>query len=322
MSFFRDIYDNTLGPVVDAAGDAAGAVGGAIGGFVSDVVPKPARVPDFAGINEFDADMRSPEFDNRFADALANQDRRMLIDDLSATIQGERPSVAEAQLQQGMDQAQRQQFAQAASQGFNPAAQRAAMFNAAQIGQNTAAQAAALRAQELSQARARLAQALQQQDQLRLGYEQLGFNRDRAASLARQAFEDLRLREFGIRSGLAQANAEQGYRLAGGLLNMLGQGGAAAIKASDKNVKTNIEEGGDDIESFLNAINAFKYDYKGGEGAPQLGVMAQDLEKAAASKPLVSEVEGVKMVDYGKSGPIVMAALANLNERLNKMEAS
>ena len=56
---------------------------------------------------------------------------------------------------------------------------------------------------------------------------------------------------------------------------------------------------------------------------PQLGVMAQDLEQSEMGSKMVHEDEnGVKRVDYNNNGSTMMAALAELNERLNKLEGN
>lgn len=90
--------------------------------------------------------------------------------------------------------------------------------------------------------------------------------------------------------------------------------------ASDERGKCEIEE--IDPSDFLDSITGYKYKYKDkkhGEGK-QMGVMAQDLEKSEAGSKLVVETPEGKAVDYSKSGPSIMASLANLNDRLRKME--
>ena len=47
-------------------------------------------------------------------------------------------------------------------------------------------------------------------------------------------------------------------------------------------------------------------------------MMAQDLEKSKAGDKMVEEVEGVKTIPKGFGE--VLAAMANLNERLSKLE--
>lgn len=85
---------------------------------------------------------------------------------------------------------------------------------------------------------------------------------------------------------------------------------------SDKRQKEKITELNDDvINDFIDKLQAYTYDYKNpnlpgaGQGR-QLGVMAQDLEKHPIGKSAVKEVNGIKMVDYGKLGGINMAGWA------------
>jgi len=94
--------------------------------------------------------------------------------------------------------------------------------------------------------------------------------------------------------------------------------GAGAKAFSDKNVKTNIEPF--DAASFLDNITGYKYNYKKPEmgKGEQVGVMAQDIEKGAPQA--VSNTPEGKVVDYNKLGGPILAALASVNERLNKVE--
>ena len=117
----------------------------------------------------------------------------------------------------------------------------------------------------------------------------------------------------------AQA-AQQGQQaMTGGLLNLGGTLGAAAI-TSDINAKTNIESFSSD--DFLGKLKPYKYDYKDesdGKGK-QAGVMAQDLENTEVGKQAVIDTPRGKMVDYNKLGPTMLSSLVELNERLKKIE--
>ena len=77
-------------------------------------------------------------------------------------------------------------------------------------------------------------------------------------------------------AAMGAALGQQG--IAGGLLNAGAAVGAAALK-SDERLKTDIRDGGDDIDEMLNDLHAKTYRYKDekyGVG-PRIGVMAQDL---------------------------------------------
>lgn len=90
---------------------------------------------------------------------------------------------------------------------------------------------------------------------------------------------------------------------------------------SDKRQKHNIEDLNDEVlDSFLEKIQAYTYDYKnpdapGAGHGRQLGVMAQDLERSPIGKSAVKNVNGTKMVDYGKLGGITLAGLSMVDKR-------
>lgn len=83
-------------------------------------------------------------------------------------------------------------------------------------------------------------------------------------------------------------------------------------------------------KSFLDALQAYSYEYKdkfkkmpeAGEGR-RLSVMAQDLEKAGpVGRSMVRDTENGKIVDYGRGFGAILAAQAHLNERLKELEKS
>lgn len=99
-----------------------------------------------------------------------------------------------------------------------------------------------------------------------------------------------------------------------------GLAGAAKQVAtkSDRNAKKNIEKF--DAGAMLDKLVPSKYKYKDpsdGDGE-QVGIMAQDLEKGAPQ--MVEDTPDGKVVDYNKAGGPIFASLANLHERLKKME--
>jgi hypothetical protein len=73
----------------------------------------------------------------------------------------------------------------------------------------------------------------------------------------------------------------------------LGQGvGTATVAAvSDRRVKENISQ----VGSLDNGLPVYLFNYKGGN-TPQIGLMAQDVEKV--NKKAVVEINGIKMVNY------------------------
>lgn len=90
-------------------------------------------------------------------------------------------------------------------------------------------------------------------------------------------------------------------------------------KWSDKNLKTDIEPV--NIEDMLDGLKGYSYEYKEGSGmedGPQVGVMAQDLEKSAP-QAVIDTPEG-KAIDYSKMGGPMLAALSSLSKRLDELE--
>jgi ribosomal protein S18 len=81
-------------------------------------------------------------------------------------------------------------------------------------------------------------------------------------------------------------------QFAGGLGQGAGQAGTAALlSASDRRVKENISQ----VGSLDNGLPVYLFNYKGGN-TPQIGLMAQDVEKV--NKKAVVEINGIKMVNY------------------------
>ena len=108
---------------------------------------------------------------------------------------------------------------------------------------------------------------------------------------------------------------------------LFGLGAAALTPPSDIRVKAEIEDGAPSVRKMLDNLDPYEYDYKDEvkedpsmEGR-QLGVMAQDLEESELGNNFVQEdIDGVKRVDYGKMGSTQLAALADLHQRLKKLE--
>lgn len=110
-----------------------------------------------------------------------------------------------------------------------------------------------------------------------------------------------------------QANTEQ-YKAKAGI------SGGEASKWSDKNLKTDVDEV--DPKEMLDNLTGYSYNYKEGlnmDDGPQVGIMAQDLEKSAP-QAVINTKDG-KQIDYSRLGGPILAALSSLNERLNEMES-
>jgi len=125
----------------------------------------------------------------------------------------------------------------------------------------------------------------------------------------------------------AQQAGAQAQADASTMGSIAGLGAAALMAPSDVRVKTDIEEGSRSVRDMLDELQPYEYDYKDEikedpsmEGR-QLGVMAQDLEDSDLGQEFVQEdMDGVKRVDYGKMGSTQLAALADLHQRLKKLE--
>jgi hypothetical protein len=120
----------------------------------------------------------------------------------------------------------------------------------------------------------------------------------------------------------AQAQAQAAQAEAAGVRDIVVGGAQAAATASDRNLKENISTPDSaSIQMFLDKLKPYSYNYKDDPSRePQMGVMAQDLEKSNLGEQFVEEVEGDKMVDYGKMASTQMAAIADLHQRLKKLE--
>ncbi len=284
------------------------------------------RRSEEAATEEFErAQTRSREAETR---------RGELLDQLSARARGEGPSLAEAQLRSASERSLAQQVGAAAAQrGGSPAAiQRQLARSQAGAGQQLASQAATTRIQETQAAQQQLGQQIAQEqqlsDQLVNNFLQLGLSVDQARQAAAQRLEELRLQarlgEQGIRAQASAASAQSSSQLTGALI-----GGAATVGAgllSDENQKTNIDPANKQTQAFLDALNAKSFEYKdskipGAAEGERFGVLAQDLEKSKMGKSLVKETDHGKMIDIAQGFGAVLAAQAQLNERLKDIES-
>ncbi len=92
---------------------------------------------------------------------------------------------------------------------------------------------------------------------------------------------------------------------------------------SDKDQKEKISDA--DVEEFMDSAEGKEYEYKDKEqfgSAPRLGVMAQDLQRSALGKEMVTETkDGDLVVATGDLGMgAVFASLGNLHKRIDQLE--
>jgi len=95
---------------------------------------------------------------------------------------------------------------------------------------------------------------------------------------------------------------------------------------SDRRAKTDVSDGEAAAQSILDAMNPKSFRYKDDVRGPgvspgkKTGVMAQDLERSPAGKSLVKDTPGGKVIDGAGSTGTLMAMLATLNKRLDRVE--
>lgn len=263
---------------------------------------------------------------------------------------GQGPSLAQQQLQQGLQQAQAQQASMAAGArggGANLAA--AQMAASSQMGQQSAManqQAAQIRAQEqiaamqgyggLAGQYGQQAGAMRGQDLGYAGMAQSGMGMQQQEALAYERMrQGQQLAELGAQSGLEQGqgqlatttqgqiseqtggSAKGGGGLFGGIL-----GGLAGVM-SDVRAKKNIAYGGADALGAVDKLKAYTYDYKDprmGQGR-QIGVMAQDLERSPAGARAVIETPQGKAINGPAALGLSLASIAALKDKVDALEA-
>jgi len=238
----------------------------------------------------------------------------------SGQAQGAGELAAQRQVQQAI--AGQQGMAHMARGGQNAAlAFRGAANNAAGIGLQGAGVAQQAAMQDQSNAQGLLTGALNQgrgQDigmastNAQLAQTQYGQNLN--------AYTQLNAQQLQAQNAAMQAaTGQQG--IMGGLVNTAGTVTAAAL--SDERAKTEIRDGGGDIDEMLDKLVAKSYRYKNeakhGAGE-RAGIMTQDLARSkAGSQMLVNLPDGLGF-DVSKAVSAALASTARLNERMRKLE--
>ncbi len=283
-----------------------------------------------------------------------------LLGQLQEQAEGRGPSLATMQFNQSNDAAIQAQMAMAHS--ANPMNAGMANYNAAQQGGMMQMQAvrgsAMARMQEQLSARQQLAGVLGQtrdQDLSARGQSQSqGFGladlalRGRGQNDAMQQaylnaeLEAERQRQAGGISygntaagvGMTQAQlaaqlaAQQQARADQNRSAAIGAGatlaGAAAM-ASDRRLKRNVSDGDREVRSMLAELSPKTFDYRDPESfgrGRHLGIMAQDLEKSRLGASLVRDTPRGKMIDVSRATGSLLAAVASLNKRVERVERS
>lgn len=210
-------------------------------------------------------------------------------------------SLSREQLRQGMQQniaAQRSMAASASPQN-GPMAARTAMMNAGRIGAGMSGAAALAGIQERQAAQQGLANMIMQ---------------ERGQNL--QAALGSRQNAIGAFGGVTP---EQSFleKYANPITGGLG----AVAKFSDKRLKEDIGDGEVDASKALRGLRAYTYKYKDRDLGKdrELGVMAQDLEKAGLKHTIIETPRG-KAVHGGALATANTAMLAALERRVARME--
>lgn len=288
------------------------------------------------------------EFRGGQADFMGELQRRAM---------GQGPSVAQLQLQQGLDQNIAAAKAMQAGSSNPALAQRSAVNAMAQAQGAANQQMAQLRASEMMQAgnqymgalgqargqdqslalanagfqqganQQNLGAQMQQQqmnDQMTQYYISQGFSEDQARQKAAMELEQMRgtqaLEVQRINADIAKTNQQAQAKN-----TQLGPQLVGTILGafSDERTKTNIKDGGRAVDEMLSKLSPREFDYKPEFGSKgYLGFMAQDLEKSQIGKRMVYKdaATGMKKFDMSKALMASMASNARLHERLKKLE--
>ncbi len=96
----------------------------------------------------------------------------------------------------------------------------------------------------------------------------------------------------------------------------------AALSDEREKTKISTKKAAEKIKEFLDNLEPAEYEYKNKDygNDKHISVMAQQLEKTDIGKKFVKDVDNKKFIDYGHALPMMMATIANIHGRLNKVE--
>ena len=160
-------------------------------------------------------------------------------------------------------------------------------------------------------------QGQQLKNNLLMQYMEQGLTAEQAALKAESDFV------ASVQSGYNQSMASRGSMFGGGAQGIGAIAGGMAM--SDRRQKKNVTDF--DSREFLKALSGKSYDYKdtskpGTAEGRRFGIMAQDLERSEAGRSIVKETPHGKMVDVQQGFGLALAAMADLNKRISKMEGA
>lgn len=218
-----------------------------------------------------------------------------LMNQLIAQSQGQAPSVANMQYENAVQDALKSNSALAAS--------GRGVSNAGLMNRN------------VMNANSNIQNEMAQNSAVNRLVEQQGAQQQLASQIGQQ-------RGVAAQVGMANVQATQQQRQSDNqFLGNLGAAGAMAF--SDENLKTNKKKNAsalNAVDEFLNSVKPYEYNYKGGDDTDRFGVMAQDLEKSKIGDQMVSDTPEGKVVDYGQGFSAMMAGLAEMNQKIKKLE--
>jgi hypothetical protein len=178
-----------------------------------------------------------------------------------------------------------------------------------------------------------LNQGLQQTDvEFERQVRQMRFRDKEAAEEELTAFEQA-AKEQGAQSLMAQeqlefqrkeAAASRSAGLWGSILSGVATLGAAALPilfSSDERIKSDIDRGKtkNAAYDFLDNLDVAQYNMPGAN-TPEMGVMAQSMEKSSLGQQAVTEVEGVKSVDVPQAFKSLIVAQKEMHDRIKRLE--
>jgi hypothetical protein len=121
---------------------------------------------------------------------------------------------------------------------------------------------------------------------------------------------------------MSQRAKDRGMAMTGKGLEVAGQMAGSFSKMSDINSKENITHAGKQLDTFMENITPYEYNYIGDDTSDRrISPMAQDLLKSGLGSEFVFEnKDGVLMVDYGKALGTMMATIGHLNNKISRLE--
>ncbi len=269
-----------------------------VGGVVGALQPVQPDFSNLYGLQNSLAQERAA-YQGAYNPAIGQQS----IGDLVAASHGAVPSAAEIQLQKQAGLNQANQFALASAlQGRNPGeALRSARLGSVATQGQTNIDSAMLRAKEQADARNALAQALANERQQDLGYQQALIQGQTSLAGA------------GANAQAQSAAAQNAYK--GSLMG--GLGSIAGAIFSDRRLKTDVKPV--NLRKLADSIKGFRFKYKDqehGEGE-RVGVMAQDVSRGGpiGKRMVATDGAGRMKLDIGNA---IGAALAMSAEALRK----